>query len=137
MSPSRIALGAALCVALLAGCQLKSAPPPNDFITADPSTFVIKNVQRYVDPNGTTTDSMIVVIQATYTNPETHPETISPDRFELLDPNLMATYQGLSGGGISIPTMATVQLAAGKPLDVTIGFRVPSAMSAARLVYKP
>ena len=137
MSTSRIALGAALCFALLTGCQLKSAPAPNDYITADPSAFVIKNIQRYDDPNGTTTNSMIVVIQATYTNPESHPETISPDKFALLDPNLMATYQGLSGGGISIPTMATVQLAAGKPIDITIGFRVPAAMSAARLVYKP
>ncbi|HET9341577.1 MAG TPA: hypothetical protein VFO25_01510 [Candidatus Eremiobacteraceae bacterium] len=138
MSVSRIALWAALCVALLPGCQLKSAAsPPNDYITADPTTFVIKNVQRYNDPNGNTTDSLIVVIQATYTNPETQPETISPDKFALLDPNLMATYQGLSGGGISIPTMATVQLAGGKPMDITIGFRVPAAMSAARLVYKP
>lgn len=137
MSTSRIAFGAALCVALLSGCQMKSAPVPNDYITADPKTFVIKDIQRYDDPNGTTTDSAIVVIQATYTNPEAQPETISADKFALLDPNLMATYQGLSGGGISIPAMASVQLAAGKPLDITIGFRVPAAMSAARLVYKP
>ena len=137
MSTFRSAIAAALCFALLPGCQLKSAPAPNDFITADPSTFIIKDVQRYVDPNGTTTDSMIVVIRATYTNPESRPETISPDKFALLDPNLMATYQGLSGGGISIPAMATVQLAAGKPIDVTVGFRVPAAVTAARLVYKP
>jgi len=138
MSVSRIALWAALCVALLPGCQLKSAStPPNDYITADPTTFVIKSVHRYDDPNGSATDSLIVVIQATYTNPETRPETISPDKFELLDPNLMATYQGLSGGGISIPTMATVQVDGGKPVDIAIGFRVPAAMSAARLVYKP
>jgi len=138
MPASRIALWAALCVALLPGCQLKSAPaPPNDYITADPTTFVIKSVQRYDDPNGNTTDSLIVVIQATYTNPETRPETISPDKFALLDPNLMATYQGLSGGSISIPTMATVQLDGGKAITISIGFRVPSSMSAARLVYKP
>jgi len=137
MSTSRSAISAALCFALLTGCQLKSAPAPNDFITADPSTFVIKTVQRYDDPSGTTTDSMIVVIQATYTNPESRPETISPDKFALLDPNLMGTYQGLSGGSVSIPNMATVQLAAGKPIDITVGFRVPAAMSAARLVYKP
>lgn len=137
MSTSRSAIAAALCFALLNGCQLKSVPAPNDFITADPSTFVIKDVQRYDDPNGTTTDSMIVVIKATYTNPESRPETISPEKFALLDPNLMATYQAVSGGGISIPTMATVQLAAGKPMDITVGFRVPAAVTAARLVYKP
>ena len=137
MPTTRSAIAAALCFAFLTGCQLKSAPVPNDFITADPSAFVIKNVQRYDDPNGTTTDSTIVVIQATYTNPESRPETISPDKFALLDPNLMATYQGLSGGSVSIPTMATAQLAAGKPIDITVGFRVPAAMTAARLVYKP
>lgn len=137
MRISRIAVWAPLCVALLGGCQLKSAAVPSNFITADPSTFVIKNVQRYDDPNGSTTDSMIVVIQATYTNPETHPETISPDKFALLDPNLMGTYQGLSGGDISIPAMTASQLDPGKPIDVTIGFRVPAAMTAARLVYKP
>ena len=140
MPTPRIALWAAFCVALLTlsgGCQLKSAQLPSNFITADPSTFVIKSVQRYDDPNGNTTDSMIVVIQATYTNPEARPETISPDKFALLDPNLMGTYQGLSGGSVSIPTMATVQLAPGKPIDIAIGFRVPAAMSAARLVYAP
>ena len=137
MRISRIALWAALCVALLTGCQLKSQAVPSDFITADPSTFVIKSVQRYDDPNGTTTNSTIVVIQATYTNPETHPEAISADKFALLDPNLMGTYQGLSGGGISIPAMPTTELAPGKPVDLTVGFRVPAAMTAARLVYKP
>lgn len=137
MKFSRIAMWAPLCVALFAGCQLKSSPVPTDFITADPSTFAIKSVQRYDDPNGTTTNSMIVVIQATYTNPETHPETISADKFALLDPNLMGTYQGLSGGDISIPAMPMTELAPGKPIDITVGFRVPAAMTAARLVYKP
>jgi hypothetical protein len=137
MRISRIALWAPLCVALLSGCQLKSQTVPSDLITADPSTFVIKTVQRYDDPNGTTTDSTIIVIQATYTNPETHAETISPDRFSLLDPNLMGTYQGLSGGDISIPAMPTTSLAPGKPIDITVGFRVPAAMTAARLVYRP
>lgn len=137
MRLSRIARWAPLCVALLAGCQLKSAAVPNDFITADPHAFVIKSVQRYDDPNGTATDSTIVVVQATYTNPESRPETISPDKFALLDPNLMATYAGLSGGDISIPAMETAQLDPGKSMDITIGFRVPAAMTAARLVYKP
>ena len=110
---------------------------PSDFITADPSEFVIKSVQKYQDPNGNTTDSMIVVIQATYTNTQTQPEAISADKFSLLDPNLMGTYQAVTGGDISIPSMQLTMLDQGKPITIELGFRVPASMSAARLVYQP
>jgi hypothetical protein len=133
----RLAVAAASCAALLAGCQLKSSPVPPNFITVDPSTFVLKSVQRFDDPNGNGTNSMVVVVSATYTNPEGKPETISPEKFVLLDPNLMTTYVGLSGGSISIPAMPASQLDGGKSMDIQVGFRVPAAMSGARLAYRP
>ena len=120
-----------------AGCQLKAASVPSNFITADPGTFVLKNVQRYDDANGSSTDSSIVVVTATYTNHEANPEQLAPEKFQLLDPTLMTTYVGLSGGGIDIPSMPATQLAPGKSADITVGFRVPSSMSGARLVYHP
>ncbi len=123
--------------ASIAGCQLKASPVPQNFITVDPNTFVLKSVQRYEDPNGTQTDSSIIVVTATYTNREGNPQTIGPDKFALLDPNLMATYVGQSGGGIDIPAMPMSTLAPGKSVDIQVGFRVPAAMSGARLVYHP
>ena len=137
MPTFRLALAAALCVAFLAACQEKSVSVPSDFITADSSEFAIKSVQKYQDPNGNTTDSMIVVIQVTYTNTDTRPEAISADKFSLLDPNLVGTYQAVTGGDISIPTMQTTMLDPGKPIALELGFRVPAAMGAARLVYQP
>jgi hypothetical protein len=120
-----------------AGCQLKSAAVPANFITVDPATFVLHSVDRYQGQGLNGTDSTIVVVKATYTNPETNPEAISPDRFQLLDPSLMAVYYGLAGGDVNIPPMQNTTIAAGKSVDVTVGFRVPAAMTTARLVYRP
>jgi hypothetical protein len=127
----------ALLTALLAACQLKSTPVPANFVTVDPDAFVIKSVDRYNDPNGGATTSTIVVVKATYTNPEGNPETISADKFALLDPNLMAVYTGLSGGDINIPSMPLTRLDPGKSTDIAVGFRVPGSMSGGRLVYRP
>ena len=127
----------AATAALSSGCQLKGTAVNTSFITVDPSAFVLKSVQRYEDPNGAQNDSSIVVITATYTNHEANAETIAPEKFELLDPNLMTTYLGLAGGGVYIPSMPLTQLAPNKSADIQIGFRVPSAMSGARLVYHP
>jgi|SRR5579863_1817799 len=135
MSRSRIALVVALCVAVIAACQLKSAPVPPNFITTDPAVFTLTSVDRYNDPNGGATDSTIVVVKATYTNREANPETISPEHFVLLDPNLMTEYYGLSGGGIAIPSMPQTRLDSGKSMEISVGFRVPAAMSGARLAY--
>lgn len=133
----RAAVPAVICAVLVAGCQLKAQSVPPNFITVDPNDFTLKSVQRYDDPNGSPTDSSIVVVSATYTNHQGNPEAIAPEKFQLLDPNLMATYGGLTGGGIDIPTMQTTQLDPGKSIDVQVGFRVPSGMSTARLVYHP
>ena len=127
----------ALLAALLAACQLKATPVPPNFVTVDPSAFVLKSVERYDDPNGAPTASMIVVVKATYTNPEASAETISPDKFALLDPNLMAVYVGLSGGDVNIPSMPLTRLDPGKSSDIAVGFRVPGSMSGGRLVYRP
>ena len=134
---TRRAAVAVSCAMLVAGCQLKAQPVPPNYITVNPNDFVLKTVQRYDDPNGNLTNSTIVVIAATYTNHEGLPETISAEKFELLDPNLMATYVGLTGGGINVPSMGTTQLDPGKSTDINVGFRVPVAMSTARLVYRP
>ena len=129
-------LVAFLVAATATGCQLKSASTvPANFITVDPKAFVVHSVDRYEDPLGSGTDSMIVVIKATYTNPGALPERIGPDKFALLDPTLMAIYYGLSGGGIDIPSMAPTSLDPGKSTDIAVGFRVPSSMSGARLTY--
>jgi len=108
--------------------------PPN-FITTDPAAFTLASVDRYNDPNGGATDSAIVVVKATYTNHEANPEPISPEHFVLLDPNLMTEYYGLSGGGITIPSMPQTRLDPGKSMEISVGFRVPAAMSGARLAY--
>jgi len=125
----------AAAIALSAACQLKSTPVPPNFITADPSSFVLKSVDRFTDPNGGATNSTIVVVKATYTNGEGAIETISADKFVLLDPTLQTYYTGLSGGDVRIPSMAQSTLAPGKSVDIAVGFRVPDSMSTARLVY--
>jgi hypothetical protein len=130
-------LAVALLMAMLAACQLKSTPVLPNFVTVDPSAFALKSVDRFNDPNGGATTSMIVVVKATYTNQEANPETISPDKFALLDPNLMAVYTGLSGGDINIPSMPLTRLDPGKSTEIVVGFRVPGSMSGGRLVYRP
>lgn len=137
MSTSVRAPAVALVAALLAACQLKSAPVPPNFITVNPADFTLKSVGRFDDPNGAATNSMIVVVKATYTNQEGNPETISPEKFILLDPTLQTVYFGLSGGDVNIPSMPETQLAPGKSADIAVGFRVPAAMSGARLAYHP
>ena len=124
----------ALAASIAAGCQLKSAPVPANFVTVDPSTFTLKSVDRYPDPQGDN-DWVLVVIKATYTNPEGLPETIAPSKFTLIDPNLETYYYALSGGNIDVPEMPNSTLASGKSIDVSLGFRVPSLMTTARLTY--
>jgi hypothetical protein len=135
MSIGHARLVVAVLAALTAGCQLKSASsvPPN-FITVDPKTFVLHSVDRYNDPMAGS-DSMIVVIKATYTNQEAIPQHVGPDKFTLLDPTLMAVYYGLNGGGVDIPSMAPVSVDPGKTTEIAVGFRVPASMSGARLTY--
>ena len=139
MMVSRFSLALLAAVALAAaGCQLKSAPSAgSNYVTADPSTFVLHSVDRFEDPGGTETSSLIVVVRATYTNPEQNPEMITPSKFQLLDPNLMAVYYGLSGGNINVPSMPDTELAPGKSVDIAVAFRVPSSMTTARLTYRP
>lgn len=126
----------AASAALTAGCQLKSAAVPANFITVDPARFVLHNVDRFGDPQANDNSSMIVVVKATYTNPEANPEPISPDKFVLLDPNLMAEYSGLSGGNVNVPAMATTRLDPGKSIEIAVAFRVPASMSTARFAYR-
>lgn len=126
----------ALAAVLASACQMKSTPVPPNFITVDPSNFVLKSVDRFTDPNGGTTNSTIVVVKATYTNNEGAYEPISADKFILLDPILQTYYVGLSGGDINIPSMAQTTLAPGKSADIAVGFRVPGSMSTARLAYR-
>jgi hypothetical protein len=136
--PCRAAsVAASLCALTLAACQLKSTPPSNGYLTAIPADFTIHNVDRYDagDLNGT--DTMIVLVSATYTNNSANSEIISPDKFEIVDQELEAVYQGLSGGDVRIPPMTTTTLAPGKTVDITVGFRVPAAMASGRLVYYP
>jgi hypothetical protein len=128
-----------LCVILFAiasGCQLKSEPASAGLITADPGAFVVHSVERYYDQSGSA-DSMIVVVKATYTNHDSNPQLVSASKFQLLDPNLMAIYFGISGGNINIPSMPDAQVDPGKSVDIAVGFRVPSSTSTARLTYRP
>jgi hypothetical protein len=122
-------------VVAAAGCQLKSAPVPQNFISVDPASFVLHDVQRFADPSGDT-DWSIVVVKATYTNNDQLTEEIYPSKFTLIDPNLQTNYLALSGGSIYVPEMANSQLAPGKSVDIYVAFRVPSLMTAARLAYK-
>jgi len=124
-----------LAALLAAACQLKSTPVPPNFITVDPADFVLKSVDRYTDPNAGTMSSTIVVVKATYTNNEGTSETISADKFVLLDPILQTYYVGLSGGDVNIPSLPQTTLAPGKSADIAVGFRVPGSMSTARLAY--
>lgn len=126
-----------LSFAALAGCQVKAASTPPNFISADPSSFVVHHIDRYDAGQVNGTDTLVVVVAATYTNGSGAPEIISADKFELIDQTLEAVYVGLSGGDIRIPTLPATTLAAGKSIDVTLGFRVPASMSNGRLAYYP
>jgi hypothetical protein len=123
------------CTVAAAGCQMKSAPVPPNFISVDPNAFVLRSVERYADPQGDT-DWSIVVVKATYTNVDQLTEPIDPSRFTLIDPNLQTNYLALSGGNLYVPEMANSELAPGKSTVVDLAFRVPSLMTTARLAYK-
>jgi len=136
--PRRAASAAALlCALTLAACQLKSSPPGNGYLSAIPADFTIHNVDRYDGGDLNGTDTMIVLVSASYTNNSADPEIISPDKFRIVDQELETVYQGLSGGDVRIPPMTTTTLAPGKSVEITVGFRVPAAMASGRLVYYP
>ena len=137
MSRFFVSCATALIAIAAAACQLKSTPVPPNFITVDPTNFILKSVERFNDPNGSATNSTIVVVKATYTNPEGNSEIVSPDKFILLDPDLQAIYFGLAGGDVNIPSMTQTTIAPGKSLDIAVGFRVPGSMNTARLAYHP
>lgn len=132
---SRLAFVAVLA-AFASGCQLKSAPTSTGLISVDPNAFVVHSVDRYYDQGGDT-DAMILVIKATYTNQDASPQLVTASKFQLLDPNLMAVYFGISGGNVNIPSMPDARIDPGKSVDITVGFRVPPSMSTARLTYRP
>jgi len=135
MSRSARLFTIALFAVLAAACQLKSTPVPPNFITVNPADFVLKNVDRFTDPNGGPTNSTIIVIKATFTNNQGTAVPISPDKFILLDPVLQTYYVGLSGGDVNIPTFPLTTLLPGKSVDIAVGFRVPGTLSTARLAY--
>jgi len=136
MHPRILVTGVALAVVANAifGCQLKTEAVAPNFITADPQEFTLQSVEKYADPQGDA-DFTVVVIKGTYTNDDVVPQTITASKFTLVDPNAQAVYYGLTGGDIYIPEMGNSTLQPGKSIAIALGFRVPSQMSGARLVY--
>jgi hypothetical protein len=130
-----LALAAALACSLSA-CQMKQATVPPNFITTD-SSFVLQSVQRYDEGQTSGTDTMLVTVKALYTNPDSQNELITSDRFQLIDPILEAVYYGINGGGIDVPSMPQIALPPGKQTTIEVAFRVPAALTTARLVYRP
>lgn len=127
---------AAVLASSLSACQMKQAAVPPNFITTD-STFVLQSVQRFDEGQTNGTDTMLVTVKALYTNTDTQNELITSDRFQLIDPILEAVYYGLNGGGIDVPSMPQSTLAPGKQTTILVAFRVPPALTTARLVYRP
>lgn len=120
-----------------AGCQTKSAPAADSFITADPNLFAIHSINRYPDQSANATFDVIVVVVATFTNHERIAQAIAPSHFILTDQATNATYYALSGGSVNVIPMTQRVLDPGNSADITIGFRVPTATTSARLMYHP
>lgn len=121
----------------LAACQTKASPVAGGFITADPGEFTIHSVDRMVDQQASTINNVIVVVSATFTNGEGLAEMVAPNHFILTDQSTNATYYGLSGGNINIPSMPITLVDPGKTAEIAVGFRVPVTVTSARLTYHP
>ncbi len=131
------AVAACVCVAVIAaGChQTPADSNANNFVTAD-KTFTVHSVDTYQSGPGDAQLGQIVVVTVTYTNPDVNNETITPSKFALIDLTTQATYLGLSGGDIHVPSMPNASLEPSKSIDLQIAFRVPTTLGPARLVYR-
>jgi hypothetical protein len=137
---------ALFCAAVLAastallgfGCHEGSnnAVPAN--ITVDDKQMVMHAVHVYPTQNANDFNAAILVVDITYTNTDPIPQAIQPNKFVLIDQQTNAQYHGLDGGDIHVPQPAVyTQLDPNKQIDLSLGFRVPPNLLAARLSYSP
>ncbi len=131
-----VAAGIALAASTsLIGCKPTSSTIPA-WLTADDS-FVIHDATRYNTQDTNDVSTLVVVIETTYTNKTSIQQAIRPERFQLLDLNMGTQYNGMNGGNIHVPQMTYSYLDPGKSIDLTLGFRVSTSISSARLAYTP
>lgn len=122
----------------LTGCPTTSASTNPAGITVDPNTMVLHNVNIYPSQNANSYNNAIMVMDITYTNHDPIPQAMGPNHFVLIDQNTLAQYRALDGGDIRVPTFAIGGLLEpGKPVDLSLGFRVPAGIVLARLSYSP
>ncbi|HME80549.1 MAG TPA: hypothetical protein VKF82_00585 [Candidatus Eremiobacteraceae bacterium] len=134
---ARALLLAVVVALVLVGC--KTTPNPTlAGITVDTSSFVLHNENIYASQNANDYNNAILVMDVTYTNHDPIPQAMSPEHFVLIDQNTLAQYRALDGGDIHIPNFAIGGLLdPGKPVDLSLGFRVPMGITVARLSYSP
>jgi len=121
----------------LGGCKTV-ANPVLAGITVDTNSFVLHNENIYPSQNANDYNNAILVMDVTYTNRDPIPQAMSPEHFVLIDQNTLAQYRALDGGDIHIPNFAFGGLLdPGKPVDLSLGFRVPMSIATARLSYSP
>ncbi|HLN46712.1 MAG TPA: hypothetical protein VK216_00445 [Magnetospirillaceae bacterium] len=142
MSNSPIRAASALflsCAFVLALGGCKTSPNPTMAgITVDTSSFVLHNENIYPTQNANDYNNAILVMDVTYTNRDPIPQAMSPEHFVLIDQNTLAQYRALDGGDIHIPNFQVGGLLdPGKPVDLSLGFRVPMSIITARLSYSP
>jgi hypothetical protein len=100
--------------------------------------MVMHAVHVYPTQNANDFNAAILVVDITYTNTDPIPQAIQPNKFVLIDQQTNAQYHGLDGGDIHVPQPAVyTQLDPSKQIDLSLGFRVPPNLLAARLSYSP
>lgn len=128
----------AASTALLGGCREGSSSSVPANITVDTKQMVLHDVHIYPTQNANDYNAAILVVDITYTNTDPIPQVIQPNKFVLIDQQTNAQYHALDGGDIHVPQPAVnTQLEPSKVIDLSLGFRVPPNLLAARLSYSP
>jgi len=119
------------------GChEAANSVPAN--VTVDDKNFVLHAVHIYPTQDATQYNTAILVVDFTYKNTDPIPQPIAPNHFVLIDQQTNGQYHGLDGGDIHIPQPAVyASLDPDKTIDLSLGFRVPPTLLAARLSWSP
>jgi len=119
------------------GCHEASTSVPAN-VTVDDKNFVLHAVHIYSAQDATAYNTAILVVDFTYKNTDPIPQAIGPNHFVLIDQQTNGQYHGLDGGDIHIPQPAVyASLDPDKTIDLSLGFRVPPNLLAARLSWSP
>lgn len=119
------------------GCHNDQNSVPAN-VTVDDKNFVLHSVHIYPSQDAVAYNEAILVVDLTYKNTDPIPQVIQPNKFVLIDQQTNGQYHGLDGGDIHVPQPAVyATLDPDKTIDLSLGFRVPPTLLAARLSYSP